>query len=558
MRWSQVLVILFIVINAVNISCSTVNGSSPSRDVGQDERLVVNVSKRHKRYALEGSRWRTNEITYRISKYSDKLSKDTVDKIIRKAFNIWSKATNLKFVQKKTGKVQIDIKFDRRNHGDDAPFDGEGGQRAHAFFPRYGGDAHFDDDENWTLDQTNSNDGSRLLLVATHELGHALGIGHSEKKDALMAPSHDEWKGDVKLNIDDIKAIQALYGAKGEGRPEAGDPNLGRGPGPNGPSGGPGGRPPFGPPHGPGGPQFGPPTGGQPPLLHGPHGGGPQLPPGGGQGPPLGPPPPPPQSQPRRLPPTRRRPSVSSQPSLDNSDAESFDDYVDDNDIEDIRRQSRNRELCQNGFDTILTMKNDDTYVFKDRKYWKLTETAVAEGYPRNIAQDWDGLPGHLDAAFTWTNGKMYFFKGDRYWRFSANKKMDKGFPKQLTDGFEGIPNNVDAAFVWGKNDKIYFFKGSQYYKFDPKKNPPVEESYPRPISNWDGIPNNLDAALQYSNGATYFFRDGQYYRFNEETNAVDTQGQSYPRNTGQWWFGCRPDTPRKLTKAKDQRFVLD
>ena len=87
----------------------------------------------------------------------------------------------------------------------------------------------------------------------------------------------------------------------------------------------------------------------------------------------------------------------------------------------------------------------------------------------------------------------MYFFKGKRYWRFSPNKRLDDGFPKNINDGFEGIPANVDAAFVWGRNDKIYFFKGSNYYKFDPKKNPPVDESYPRPMSNWDGIPNNID-----------------------------------------------------------------
>ena len=68
-----------------------------------------------------------------ISKYSDKLPKETVDKIIRKAFNIWAKASNLKFTQKKSGKVHIEIKFERGKHGDDAPFDGAGGQRAHAF-----------------------------------------------------------------------------------------------------------------------------------------------------------------------------------------------------------------------------------------------------------------------------------------------------------------------------------------------------------------------------------------------------------------------------------------
>ena len=114
--------------------CKLVQSASVGEDVNiKSEDLVV--LKRRKRYALEGSRWSVNEVTYKITKYSDKLPKETVDKIIRKAFNIWAKASNLKFTQKKSGKVHIEIRFERGDHGDGAKFDGPGGQRAHAFFP---------------------------------------------------------------------------------------------------------------------------------------------------------------------------------------------------------------------------------------------------------------------------------------------------------------------------------------------------------------------------------------------------------------------------------------
>lgn len=68
--------------------------------------------------------------------------------------------------------------------------------------------------------------------------------------------------------------------------------------------------------------------------------------------------------------------------------------------------------LCRDGtIDAAVTLKDGDTYVFKFSQYWKLTEESIAPGYPRSIAQDWDGLPSNLDAAFTWTNGKTYFFR---------------------------------------------------------------------------------------------------------------------------------------------------
>jgi matrix metalloproteinase-14 (membrane-inserted) len=73
----------------------------------------------------------------------------------------------------------------RRSHGDDDPFDGEGGTLAHAFFLVYVGDVHFDDEEDWTV---NTFRGTSLLMSTSHELGHSLGLSHSDVKSSLMAP----------------------------------------------------------------------------------------------------------------------------------------------------------------------------------------------------------------------------------------------------------------------------------------------------------------------------------------------------------------------------------
>merc|ERR1711962_794338 len=62
---------------------------------------------RVRRYALEGSRWRPDQLTYHVSKYSKKLPKDVVDRVLRKAFNSWEDITNLEFTENKSGKGKV-------------------------------------------------------------------------------------------------------------------------------------------------------------------------------------------------------------------------------------------------------------------------------------------------------------------------------------------------------------------------------------------------------------------------------------------------------------------
>ena len=136
-------------------------------------------------------------------------------KVIEEAFSLWSNVTNLSFTRVETGTVHIDIKFTTEE-----PFDGPGYLAAYASYPHVaGGEILFDDDEGWTVGPPSPGEGKELLTVATHEIGHALGLAHSSKKSAIMAPGTDN-REIPQLDIDDVAAIQFLYGEPGEERPQ--------------------------------------------------------------------------------------------------------------------------------------------------------------------------------------------------------------------------------------------------------------------------------------------------------------------------------------------------
>jgi len=128
------------------------------------------------------------------------------------------------------------------------------------------------------------------------------------------------------------------------------------------------------------------------------------------------------------------------------------------------------------------------------------------------------------------------------------------GYPKDIAN-WPGLPANLDTAFTWGKSEHLYFFKGSQYWKYDTRLST-IDSGYPKSISLWEDLPVGVEAALRWSNGRTYVFKSGSYWRLSDRTGGVDTSNPPFPRDAGQWWFGCPKKTlTLPLIDATNQDF---
>uniref|UniRef100_V9KAV1 Matrix metalloproteinase-9 n=1 Tax=Callorhinchus milii TaxID=7868 RepID=V9KAV1_CALMI len=106
---------------------------------------------------FDDEKWDHTDLTYYIVNHTPDMVPSVVDDAFARAFKVWSDVTPLTFKRIYSNDADILIQFGRTWHGDPYPFDGNDGLLAHAYPPGkdlYGdlhGDAHFDDDEFWTL-----------------------------------------------------------------------------------------------------------------------------------------------------------------------------------------------------------------------------------------------------------------------------------------------------------------------------------------------------------------------------------------------------------------------
>lgn len=482
-------------------------------------------SARKKRYALTGQQWNKDHITYSImnQQIPSSLGEELTYEAIRKAFDVWRRVTPLTFEElpainnsSQSELADILLLFASGFHGDMSLFDGEGGSLAHAYYPGpgMGGDTHFDADEPWTLENHNPQ-GIDLFLVAVHELGHALGLEHSDNPSAVMAPFY-QWvpSHNFSLHQDDVKGIQYIYGPPLMTDAPVTSPPLPDDDDDDGTSVFPTTLSPAA----------------EDPISFSPT----SLPPGThtSAGPDVSIRPEPTTLAPttsttesheesvpattsrRPTPPTRAPPPPPSPPK---------------------KPDQQPPNICDGDFDTVTVLRGE-MFVFKGRWFWRVRRNRVLDNYPMPISVFWTGLPNDIDAAYERHDGKFVFFKDDRYWLFREADVLP-GYPQPLHEYGRGVPaHGIDTAIWWEPNEYTYFFKGDRYWRYNEETRM-TDADFPKPISRWGKIPSSPKGAFLSDDGAyTYIYKGANYWRFNNRRAEADP---GYPRSIVRDFMGC-------------------
>ncbi|XP_054749393.2 macrophage metalloelastase-like [Lytechinus pictus] len=377
---------------------------------GNKDKKISTDEMRKRRYAIQHG-WSKKKLTWAIKNYTPDVAKATTIRVLTSAFQVWGDVARLDFAPTRFPKADIIVLFARANHGDGYAFDGPGGTLAHAYFPGegIGGDVHFDEDETFS-DKTRQ--GTNLFIVAAHEIGHSLGLAHSEVSKSLMAPYYQGFQPNFRLNTDDVRGIQSLYGARST------PPNRPR------------------PPGGPTVPDNGP--------------------------------------RDRRVCNAQISAVTFGQvvghqvPSLFIFSGEQFWIKKGNEPVSNALQTEAIFTEMQSIPDAafIRNFRGQRRMIFfSGTEIWEFSQGAYQ---PRDIRERTGIRTNGIDAAFKWArNNRIYVFYRGLYWRLNEQTlRADRGYPRPIKDNWRGRSGPFDAAWTEGKGGVSHFLINKQVSTF--------------------------------------------------------------------------------------------
>ncbi|KAK2856782.1 hypothetical protein Q5P01_005517 [Channa striata] len=188
-------------------------------------------------------------------------------------------------------------------------------------------------------------------------------------------------------------------------------------------------------------------------------------------------------------------------------------------------------------FDAITPNEDGDTLFFSGNHLWKGFHGPVQ--LSNESFRELDDLhhTGHVDAAFRMHNTEktgdhdhIYLFVDNKVFRY-YNENLEEGYPKEIQEDFPGVPSDLDAAVECPKGecvtDSVLFMKGTDVHLYDVATKKTKTKT-------WPDLPV-CTSALRWLEHY-YCFHGHNFTRFNPVSGEVTGD---YPKDARNYFMKC-------------------
>ncbi|XP_041821914.1 hemopexin [Chelmon rostratus] len=188
-------------------------------------------------------------------------------------------------------------------------------------------------------------------------------------------------------------------------------------------------------------------------------------------------------------------------------------------------------------FDAISPDEKGITFFFKGAHLWKGFHGPAQLSNESFKELDDIHHIGHVDAAFRMHNADnpddhdhIYFFLDDKVFSY-YNHTLEDGYPKEIQEDFPGVPTHLDAAVECPKGecmaDSVLFFKGHDVHIYDITTKTVKTKT-------WSHLPA-CTSALRWLEHY-YCFHGHNFTRFNPVSGEVSG---TYPKDARNYFMKC-------------------